>query len=356
MAENPFLNNQDTTGGKAGFGAFKELQTDKAYDDETLQPNPGSPLPVPSGSTQGYLEQRNAISIPDYEGIQLQKFRDFKKTSEAMDDILEREYIDPINEKKQQIVTIMATALSGIPANADPPLNQKLITTTDSAPDTGVVYSSEASGGNAGIGTFVYATIPGTPDIPVIGVRADIFPDILAAYHYPNLSDGNHGDSDLPLAGGEFTRVSRTITRSEEYSTNTLGIGETVYHSGDNDYSGAVGVVTSQSSLGYFYFFAGTEDSNGVGDNINNLTSGAQSQVSGLIDEIDTLRTNLRIRIGPPHVENSAGINTLRSNKFQDELNVWYDEAGNRTRNIADFQSGMDALVGNATSISQYNS
>tara|TARA_Y100000015_G_scaffold5974_1_gene5398 strand:- start:33 stop:152 length:120 start_codon:yes stop_codon:yes gene_type:complete len=38
------------------------------------------------------------------------------------------------------------------------------------------------------------------------------------------------------------------------------------------------------------------------------------------------------------------------------KLNVWYDEAGNRTRNIADFQGGMDALVGNATSISQYNS
>ena len=30
MSENPFLNNQDTTGGKAGFGAFEELRTDKA--------------------------------------------------------------------------------------------------------------------------------------------------------------------------------------------------------------------------------------------------------------------------------------------------------------------------------------
>ncbi len=345
---NPFENNQNTTGGKAGFAAFKELQTDKAYDDETLKPNPGAPLPSPAGAVPEFLEARNNVTPPDYEGIQLQKFKDFKKTSEAMDDILEREYIDPINAKKQQIVTIMTTAKNAIPTS-NPPSNKQLITSTGSAPDTGVVYQ-------AGISTFVYATIPGTPDTDVIGVQGEIYPDILAAYHYPNLSDGNHGDGDLPLAGGEFTRVSRTITRSGEYSTNNLGIGITVYHSGDNDYAGAVGVVTSQTALGNFYFFGGTADSNGIGANINNLTSGAQSQVSGLIDDIDSLRTNLRIRIGPPQVANSAGINTLRESKHRDELEVWYDEAGNRTKNIVDFQGGMDSLVGNATSISQYNS
>jgi len=345
---NPFENNQNTTGGKAGFAAFKELQTDKAYDDETLKPNPGAPLPAPAGAVPEFLEARNNVTPPDYEGIQLQKFRDFKKTSEAMDDILEREYIDQINAKKQQIVTIMTTAKNAIPT-VNPASNVRLITATGSAPDTGVVYQ-------AGLETFVYATAAGPTDI--LGVRGEVYPDILAAYHYPNLSEGNHGDSDLPLENGQFTRVSRTgtATGSGEYSTNNLGIGQTVYHSGDNDYAGAVGVVTSQSSLGYFYFFGGTEDSNGIGANINNASSGAQSQVSGLIDDIDALRTNLRIRIGPPQVGNSAGINTIRASKFQDELNVWYDEAGNRTKNIADFQGGMDALVGNATSISQYNS
>ena len=344
---NPFQDNQDTTGGKAGFAAFKELQTDKAYDDETLKPNPGAPLPAPKGSTPEFLAARDNVTPPDYEGIQLQKFRDFKKTSEAMDDILEREYIDQINAKKEQIVTIMTTAKNAIPT-LNPATNERLITATGSAPDTGVVYQ-------AGISTFVYATATGP--VNILGVRGEIYPDILAAFHYPNLSEGNHGDSDLPLSDGQFTRVSRTTPgpAGSEYSSNTLGIGVTVYHSGDNDYSGAVGVVTSQSSLGYFYFFGGTEDSNGIGENINNLTSGAQSQVSGLIDDIDALRTNLRARIGPPHVANSAGINTMRASKFQDELNVWYDEAGNRTRNIADFQGGMDALVGNATSISQYN-
>ena len=345
---NPFENNQNTTGGKAGFAAFKELQTDKAYDDETLKPNPGAPLPAPAGSVPEFLEARNNVTPPDYEGIQLQKFKDFKKTSEAMDDILEREYIDQINAKKQQIVTIMTTAKNAIPT-VNPATNVRLITTTGSAPDTGVVYQ-------AGLETFVYATAAGPTDI--LGVRGQVFPDILAAYHYPNLSDGNHGDSDLPLSDGQFTKASRTTPgpSGSEYSVSTLGIGQTVYHSGDNDYAGAVGVVTSQSSLGYFYFFGGTEDSNGIGANINNASSGAQSQISGLIDDIDALRTNLRIRIGPPQVGNSAGINTMRASKFQDELNVWYDEAGNRTKNIADYQGGMDALVGNATSISQYNS
>jgi len=348
---NPFEGKTSTTGGRAGLAAFGELQTDKEYDDETLKPNPGSPLPAPSGSTQEYLDQRNAIERPDYEGIQLQKFKDIKKTSEAMDDTLERDYIDQINAKKQQIVDKMTTALSGITAS-NPPTNERLITATGSAPDTGVVYQE-------GLETFQYATIPGTPDpTPVLGVRGEIFPDILAAYHYPTISEGNHGDGDLPLANGEFIKVSRTgtATGSGEYSTNNLGIGLTVYHSGDNDYSGAVGVTTSQTPLGYFYFFGGTEDSNGIGANINNVSSGAQSEISGLIDEIDTLRTNLRIRIGPPHVANSAGINSLRDSKHREELEVWFDDAADRTDNIFDFQGGLDGLTENAATISLYDS
>ena len=55
---NPFQDKQDTTGGKAGLAAFEELRTDKAYDDETLQPNPGAPLPAPAGSVPEFLESR----------------------------------------------------------------------------------------------------------------------------------------------------------------------------------------------------------------------------------------------------------------------------------------------------------
>ena len=86
-----------------------------------------------------------------------------------MDDILEREYIDPINEKKQQncqynrqphLVVYLPLVL---------PTNVQLIASTGSAPDTGVAYQ-------AGISTFVYATIPGTPDpTDVIGVQGQKF-------------------------------------------------------------------------------------------------------------------------------------------------------------------------------------
>jgi len=361
---NPFEDKQNTTGGKAGFGAFGELTSDKAYDDETLKDNPGSPLPFPvENPPQEYIEGVRQIERPDYEGIQLQKFKDLKKTCEAMDDIFEREYIDVINSKKQQIATIMQEAFDAIPDGAvDPLANRRLILPTDTAPNTGIVYQ-------AGISSVHYANDSSTtPETPIFGAKGQIFPDILAAYHYPVLSNGSHGETDLPLANGTFTRVSSSITGSGEYSVSTLGIGETVYHSGDNDYAGAVGVVTSQTSLyngsaiGNFYFFGGAAPNN-IGENIDvvlpnylgNGATGASSSISDLIDQINDRRASLRVRIGPPQIDNPAGINTLRSSKLQEELNVWYNEAGNRTKNIQDFQGGIDSLVGNATSISAYN-
>lgn len=347
---NPFEDKQDTTGGKAGFAAFGELTSDKAYDDETLKQNPGSPLPPPvENPPDEFTEGVRQIERPDYEGIQLQKFKDLKKTCEAMDDIFEREYIDVINSKKQQIVTIMQEAFDAIPDGAVNPLaNRRLILPTETAPNTGIVYQ-------AGIGSVHYANDSSTtPATPIFGAKGQIFPDILAAYHYPVLSNGSHGETDLPLANGTFTRVSSSITGSGEYSVSTLGIGETVYHSGDNDYAGAVGVVTSQTPLGNFYFFDGTVTDN-IGANIDVVRAGSSSSISDLIDQINDRRASLRVRIGPPQVSNAAGINTLRNSKHQEELNVWYDGAGNRTKNIQDFQGGIDSLVGNATSISEYN-
>ncbi len=346
---NPFQDKQDTTGGKAGFGAFKELTSDKAYDDETLTDNPGAPLPTPVANPPEEFIQGRQVAKPDYEGIQLQKFKDIKKTCEAMDDIFEREYIDPINAKKQQIVTIMTEAFNAIPpGSVDPLANRRLILPGATAPNTGIVYQ-------AGIRSVNYATnTTTTPATEIFGVKGQIFPDILAAFHYPALSNGDHGETDLPLANGNYIRVSRTITGSGEYSGSNLGIGQTVYHSGDNDYADATSVVTSQTPLGNFYFFGGTETNN-IGANIDVVRAGSSSAISSLITEINDLRSSLRVRIGPPQVNNNAGINTLRSSKLQDELAVWYDEAGNRTTNISDFQGGLNALTGLASSISQYN-
>ena len=344
---NPFQDKQNTTGGKAGFASFNELTSDKAYDDETLTNNPGAPLPIPVANPPQEFIQGRQVDRPDYEGQQLQKFKNAKKTVEAMDDILEREYVDIINSKKTQIVTIMTEAFGAIPTS-DPPVNKQLILPGATAPTTGIVYQ-------AGIGSVSYATDSSTdPETVIFGAKGQIFPDILAAFHYPALSNGSHGETDLPLSNGVFTRVSRTITGSGEYSANNLGIGQTIYHSGDNDYAGAVGVVTSQTPLGNFYFFGGTVTNN-IGANIDVVRAGSSTSISNIITEINDLRSSLRVRIGPPQVNNNAGINTLRATKLQDELAVWYDEAGNRTSNIQDFQGGIDSLVGNATSIAAYN-
>jgi len=338
---NPFEGKQDTTGGKAGFAAFGELTSDKAYDDETLKDNPGSPLPFPvENPPQEYIEGVRQIERPDYEGIQLQKFKDLKKTCEAMDDIFEREFIDVINFKKNEIATIMQEAFDAIPDGAvDPLANRRLILPGATAPTTGIVYQ-------AGISSVSYATnTTTTPATEIFGLTGQIFPDILAAFHYPVLSNGSHGETDLPLANGTYIRVSRTITGSGEYSASNLGIGQTIYHSGDNDYAGAVGVVTSQTPLGNYYFFS----------DIDVVRPGSATSITALTSEINDRRASLRARIGLPHVNNPSGINTLRSTKLRDELAVWYDEAGNRTKNIQDYQAGLNALVGNATSISEYN-
>jgi len=335
---NPFQDKQDTTGGKAGFAAFNELTSDKAYDDETLKNNPGAPLPIPVENPPEEFVDGRQVERPDYEGQQLQKFKDIKKTCEAMDDILEREYIDLINAKKQQIVGIMTEAFDAIPTS-NPPTDKQLILPGTTAPTTGIVYQ-------AGISSVSYATnTTTTPATEIFGLTGQIFPDILAAFHYPVLSNGSHGETDLPLANGTYIRVSRTITGSGEYSASNLGIGQTIYHSGDNDYAGAVGVVTSQTPLGNYYFFS----------DIDVVRPGSATSITALTSEINDRRASLRARIGLPHVNNPSGINTLRSTKLRDELAVWYDEAGNRTKNIQDYQAGLNALVGNATSISEYN-
>ena len=76
---NPFESFQSTTGGRAGFSAYKELTEDKAFDDETLQDNPGAPLPSVLGENESPEFSRD-VDIPNYEEEQRQKFKDLKKT------------------------------------------------------------------------------------------------------------------------------------------------------------------------------------------------------------------------------------------------------------------------------------
>ena len=347
---NPFNLSQTTLGGTAGYSAYEELSEQKEYDEETLKENPGTPLPPPvDNPPETFTDFVKTVKIPDYDGIQIKKFTDLKTTCEAMDDIFEREYIDVINAKKQEIVTIIGNVFTVDPPGINESPTQDLTSKLTTSPNNRLATSTSGISNDvvnpAGITTFVYGfeDLLGTPT-DVIGVKGTVYPDILAAYHYPNLSDDNHGASDLPLANGEFTRVSRNSTKSAYYANNTLGIGETVYHSGDVDYAGAESVVTSQSAIGTFYFF----------QDLNAVNSGAATSITNITSEIDTIRTQLRVRIGAPQGV-SEDINNLRASKHREELNTWYIEAGNRTTNVIDYDSGLDALTGLATSISIYD-
>ena len=95
-------------------------------------------------------------------------------------------------------------------------------------------------------------------DCCLIGVKGTIYPDILAAAHYPNLSNGTHGLQVQFLQQMLIELLSESQGAPLDlanYVSNTLGIGQTLYASDDNDYHGAESVVTSQTSLGTYYFF-----------------------------------------------------------------------------------------------------
>jgi hypothetical protein len=362
---NPFQDKQDTTGGKAGFAAFNQLTSDKAYDDETIKENPGGPLPSPvENPPDEFTEGVRQVERPDYEGIQLKKFTDLKKSAEALDFIFEDEYIKEINRKKFELVTINGNAFAAINAVGVnyPQANERLISTTSDCPSDPALTNNEKvvfdSVEPTGLTTFIYPTSgTSTPtDTPpctvnvnceLVGVKGKIYPDVLAAYHFPVLSNNSHGPTDLPTANGTFTIVSKDKTGSGYYSTNTLGIGLTLRLFNDNV---TQSVTQSEDEIGDYYFFGGN------GANANNALAGAATSISLLIDQINDIRASLKVRIGPPEVVNSsAGVNTLRSSKHREELDTWFIEEGNRTTNIFDFQGGMDSLVGNASSISSYN-
>ena len=119
---NPFESFQSTTGGRAGFSAYKELTEDKAFDDETLQDNPGAPLPSVLGENESPEFSRD-VDIPNYEEEQRQKFKDLKKTVEAIDSDFETRFITPINEKKAQIVTIIGDVFESAYGTGSPTQN-----------------------------------------------------------------------------------------------------------------------------------------------------------------------------------------------------------------------------------------
>ena len=351
---NPYSGDTTTTGARAGNAAYNNLSTEATDETNTIAEIPGllgggvitkiSDTASKSGGTKvvdDFVPPPSA-AIPDYQNIQQTKFDNIKKVTVAVDDHLERTYVDVINAKKAEIVTLsgqLFAEINQIGVNY-PAVNQRLITTTTDAPTDDAYAAVNA----AGISTFIYpdtcnpdtTTCNTLTDCCLVGTKGTVYPDILAAAHYPNLSNGSHTSGVIPAADVDrtFVRVSRTTTGSGNYATNTLGIGQTLYASNDANYRGAESVVTSQTALGTYYFF----------DDASNVNAGLASSITSIMGEITTLRNTLQSKI-------TSNANEIREQKHQEELNTWFMDAGYRTDPVKDYASGISALEDSELSV-----
>ena len=201
---NPFESFQSTTGGRAGFSAYKELTEDKAFDDETLQDNPGTPFTIQFLENESPEFSRD-VDIPNYEEEQRQKFKDLKKTVGNIDSDFETRFITPINEKKAQIVTIIGDVFESAYGTGSPTQNLLGNTNPRLLSDLGTFVIPDDYGENqvinreeVGITTFVYGTLTGAGTTSVIGIKGTVYKDILLAYQYHNLTN-SESSSLLPL-------------------------------------------------------------------------------------------------------------------------------------------------------------
>ena len=340
---NPYSGDTTTTGARAGNAAYNNLSTEATDETNTIAEIPGligggvitkiADTASKSGGTkvvEDFVPPPSA-AVPDYQNIQQTKFDNIKKVTVAVDDHLERTYVDVINAKKAEIVVLSGQLYSAATATY-PAVGERLVTTTGAASGD----DAYAAVNPTGISTFLYpsgcdntGTCTPNVDCCLVGTRGTVYPDILAAAHYPNLSNGTHTSGVIPAADVDrtFVRVSRSTTGSGNYATNTLGIGQTLYASNDANYRGAESVVTSQTALGTYYFF----------DDASNVNAGLASSITSIMGEITTLRNTLQSKI-------TSNANEIREQKHQEELNTWFMDAGYRTDPVKDYASGITAL------------
>jgi len=330
MMPNPFL--PTTTGGRAGDFAYNDLLRNKEYDEETLVGINGV---IPPGNPDAPYK-----STYDYEAEFEEKVDNYVVTLEATDQYA-LSILAVINNKKQEIVSIMSDVFDSINnIGLDYPTGAEILVS-----DTASVSDADAEKVTymAGISTFIYpdgcvstaATDPAC--VPafnccLVGVRGEVYSDIIAAWHYPKVENLDTS-TDFYREGESYIKVTGS----------NLGIGATAYEFGDAGGStGTVGIVTSGSSLGYYYFWP----------DLNAVNSGAASSISSLISDIETLRTE----INDYYVGVTTGTNKIRAFKSLYQLDLWYEKKGQRTNTIYDYQGAITTLEGNSETIQNYDS
>jgi len=322
---NPFL--PTTTGGRAGEFAYNDLLRERDYDAETIAGLNGV---IPPGNPDAPYK-----TTYDYEAEFQEKVDNYIVTLEATDQYA-LGLLNIINNKKQEIATIMSNVFDsinnvgpGYPTGSEVLISDPTLVNDNIAEK--VVYM-------AGITSFTY------PDSCVVGlcitsfnccldgVRGEIYPDVIAAWHYPKVENLDT-DTDFYREGESYVKVT----------SSNLGIGVTAYEFGDAAGStGTVGLVTSGSRLGYYYFWS----------NLNAVNSGAASSISSLVTDIESLRTE----INDYFVGVTTGTNKIRAFKGLYQLDLWYEKKGQRSSTIYDYQGALNTLEGNSQTIQNYDS
>lgn len=327
---NPFIPN--TVGGRAGKFTYNDLISDQKY--QTVSAG-GISNSIPPGNPDAPYKT-SADRLAEYQ----EKVDNYTTSLKATDSYaLEKLLI--INNKKQEIVDIMSTVFSSINTTGInyPSGSEILISDTGSVSDS----TGEKVTYMAGISTFIYpdgcvstaatspACVPGS-DCCLVGVRGEVYPDIIAAWHYPNVENLSTGNA-FYRQGESYIKVNNS----------NLGIGITAYEFGDaNGSTGTISLVNSGSSLGYYYFW----------NDLSAVNAGAASSISNLVSDIQSLRTE----INNYYVNADDGTNKLRSLKNLEKINLWYEKKGQSENNVVyNYQDGIDMLEGNTQIIQDYN-
>lgn len=322
-----------------------------AQEYEELVDHEGNSYTVPKKIEYPVDQDAPFISFDQYEAQDREKF-DHATTIVIATDEHALDLLNQINEQKQEIVNIMGDLFDSINTSSPYPApDQRLISPTlnldyfdadgrgpfgDDEPLFNAPVINDELGNKvsfiSGITTFTYpptCTVPNswlssditggqvdgdgnvispgrsdcTPDLDccLVGVKAPIYPDILEAYIYPVLENGDI-DAEFYTIGAKYI----------ELNDNKVGMGETSFTYGDpGGYTGFKDAVISYNSpLGYYYFWV----------DLQAFNSSAYDEIVSRVSDIEYFRQELKEFIS----DSKVGTNNLRDIRHGHQVDLWY--------------------------------
>lgn len=215
----------------------------------------------------------------------------------ALDKIILQK-IDLINNKKQQIVTLLSDNFNSRTCAIGN-------TVTDIVSNIVVVGSAK---------TFSYDCAP----ICSIGISAIVTQDVLYAWNYPGLENYND-DIEIPQENGVRTQVT----------LSNLGIGKTsLFYNDQND---PLGIMSTSTFIGYYYPITG------IGASCTDIIN----QVTTLENEIISIRSDIN--------ELLPSINILKDRKTEEQLTAFYEN-----KSVTDTQRRVSGISSTLNVLDQY--